>query len=368
MVGTLSHLSSRRASDDSVNKNMRVLLVIIGAGASYDSVTDLYRFSADDVENFRPPLAQELFQDRNAFGRVLDEFPQCASLVGQLRRNIASGSLLESELEAYQEQANEYSPLHRQLAAIRFYLQQILWICSERWQQLSNGVTNYAELFYRLDRWRHKNEERVCVVTFNYDVLLEFAVSGTLGISLDSVSSYVATDEWKFLKLHGSVNWGHPTPSPGGTSYSKPGRARQVLIEGAEQLEIPDEYILRTPDLHPQLDGILFPALALPVETKSVFECPSDHLLVLDDCLRETMKIVVIGWRGTERHFLEKLKLLPGMAPKVQVVGSDEPGIRETLTNLASAGLAADRMQGVEGGFSAYVASDELEDFVGSGA
>jgi hypothetical protein len=89
-----------------------------------------------------------------------------------------------------------------------FYLQQILWACGTRWHKLSHGVTNYAELLARLDKWRYQRNERVALVTFNYDTLLDEAVRWTLGLQLHSVESYIAAEEYKLIKPHGSVNWG----------------------------------------------------------------------------------------------------------------------------------------------------------------
>lgn len=111
-----------------------MLVVIVGAGASYDSLPrDVFdQLALGDVANYRPPLATELFDDRPAFGMALDKYPQCAALVGELRRLLRGGAQLEQELERYQQESEQYPPLQRQLVAIRFYLQEILWTCGTR--------------------------------------------------------------------------------------------------------------------------------------------------------------------------------------------------------------------------------------------
>src|SRR5262245_25692730 len=75
-----------------------VLLVIFGAGASYDSVPGLppppapYPALRPIVggltrpEIHRPPLANQLFDDRPGFVEVMARFPDCIPLVPQLRK------------------------------------------------------------------------------------------------------------------------------------------------------------------------------------------------------------------------------------------------------------------------------------------
>jgi hypothetical protein len=51
----------------------------------------------------------------------------------------------------------------------------------------------------------------------------------------------------------------------------------------------------------------LFPALAIPVERKRTFECPDEHLVALRRDIPRLTKLVLIGWRATEQHFLDLL-------------------------------------------------------------
>ena len=49
------------------------------------------------------------------------------------------------------------------------------------------------------------------------------------------------------------------------------------------------------------------PALAIPVETKSEFVMPADHLSELSKDLGAVDTVVAIGWRGSEAHFQKLL-------------------------------------------------------------
>ena len=45
----------------------------------------------------------------------------------------------------------------------------------------------------------------------------------------------------------------------------------------------------------------LIPALAIPVVNKQEYECPKLHLEVLDSCLPQITKLLVVGWRAVQR-------------------------------------------------------------------
>ena len=48
------------------------------------------------------------------------------------------------------------------------------------------------------------------------------------------------------------------------------------------------------------------------LRSKSDFECPEEHLDHLWKLLPEVTKVIVVGWRGSELHFLRRLdELLP---------------------------------------------------------
>src|SRR5271165_7128446 len=108
-----------------------MLLVVLGAGASYDSVAHL-PLSAPNDTTFnpeRPPLANQLFDHRPIFVDAMNHYPECKALVSPLRKRVQ----IEKELAKYQEQAKTYPPALKELAAIRFYLHHALWECQKHW-------------------------------------------------------------------------------------------------------------------------------------------------------------------------------------------------------------------------------------------
>ena len=98
-----------------------MLLVILGAGASYDSVpsrpapNDAHY---NDLPN-RPPLADQLFADRQYFGRVMTKYQECLDIAPRLR-HLRGGASIESVLQLYQSEAIEYPERIQQLAWLIF--------------------------------------------------------------------------------------------------------------------------------------------------------------------------------------------------------------------------------------------------------
>jgi hypothetical protein len=165
-----------------------MLLVIFGAGASYDSVLHLPPPLPGDIratnaklialyglyEQFRPPLANQLFDDRSLFVEVMQNYAAFKPLVNLLRGDIQ----VESRLAKFEEEAETYPTRKGQLAAIRYYLHEMLWKCQDNWRQQHRGITNYVTFVDAIDRWRHENNEQVCFVTFNYETMLEESLAG----------------------------------------------------------------------------------------------------------------------------------------------------------------------------------------------
>jgi hypothetical protein len=96
-----------------------MLMVIFGAGASFDSVPS--KPPSEDAlilnkYSCRPPLANQLFEERRLFAKILERYPQCLSIVPHLRH--LGKRQLEEVLEQFQTEAVSYPPGFQQLAAV----------------------------------------------------------------------------------------------------------------------------------------------------------------------------------------------------------------------------------------------------------
>lgn len=340
-----------------------MLMVIFGAGASYDSVPSIPILAEDEHED-RPPLANQLFDTRQIFSRAMARFGRCLPIVPYLQ---ARDTPVERVLEKLREEAAEYPERHRQLAAIRYYLQYALWDLQHRWDNVAQGVSNYKTLIDQIQRWR-RDSQQICLATFNYDTMLEAALP-TVGINIQNMNDYIANEDYKIIKLHGSINWAREIvadikgENPGSICYN-------VIEQAADLAANPDaistDYRIATGPLIGKVDGkVLFPALAIPVETKLSFECPEQHLNVLRECARKTTKLLIIGWRGMEKHFLALLaENLPQGIPAVIVSGSAVEA-SNTLLRIGKARIIINSARPpLEFGFSEFVVQRIGDDFL----
>jgi len=290
-----------------------MLMVIFGAGASFDSCPTYppgYQggvYGGDPPnKHFRPPLANELFENRPMFADAIQSFPQCQPIVPRLRS--LRGETLEAVLEDLQAKSDSYPRGKQQLAAVRYYLQFVIRECESHWRGVQKGVTNYKSLLDEIER-ANTGKKPVCLVTFNYDTLLEDALSH-FGLPIEAMDDYTKKHPfYKLFKLHGSVNWARAVDSP--TKAQNPDHGFSVakdFIERAVEIPVTQKYLFTTEHPPGSVRGIpVFPAIAIPVETKRSFECPPTQLEELVALLREVSKILVIGWRATEAHFLALL-------------------------------------------------------------
>jgi hypothetical protein len=335
-----------------------VLLVIFGAGASYDSVPHQPASTSPGVPD-RLPLANQLFDGRRAFVDAMDLFPECKEIVPFLRK---PGIVVESELAKFKRQAEKFPRAHEELAAIRFYLHSALWACQTNWRSIHRGITNYATLLREIERWRYASSESVCIVTFNYDTMLEEAMSQVLRFDFKDVDSYISQRYYTPIKLHGSINWGREVETDEPPHRYNP----QRLINEVSSLTISDRYklVFNSPMVS---DGtrVLFPALSIPVERKDEFNCPTSHVYRLTQLLPTVTKVLTIGWRATEADFLGILGENLRKPLSVMVVSGHIEAARETSSNLAPTGLGVTHL--FEGGFTDLILDhlEMLEEFLG---
>jgi hypothetical protein len=342
-----------------------MLVVVFGAGATYDSAPSwpagrgpLYAGRRIPVEDTRPPLANQLFDDRRAFRDVRTYFPALDPIVPYLM-GLPSGVELEEVLERLQTDERNASPL----AAVRHYLSALLRVVVQKWMdEETAGVTSYLTLLHQVEANRHG--ERVCLVTFNYDVMLDRAFQRT-DREIKTIDEYVGAGSYDLVKVHGSIDWGQVVTSKMDSIASA--RAWDLVdevIAKAHDLKLSDEIrLVRDPGWPIWRDGDtpLVPAVAIPLRSKRDFVCPKHHVAALDAALDQCDRLVVIGWRATDKPFMELLKARVGTRPPTMIVCANQSG--ETRDALVAEGIGMDHV--VSGnGFTEGVRSREIERFL----
>lgn len=203
------------------------------------------------------------------------------------------------------------------------------------------------------------------MLTFNYDTMIERSMEQVLGFKFDHFGRYIMDEKYSLIKLHGSVDWGHPLVIP-----ASPRIPQQVLDE-MEVLEVSEQFGKVSAIPMKLSDGTVgFPALAIPVENKSEFACPPEHIEALAKVIPQVSKIITIGWRATEQHFLKMLRSpLIGLKGGVDlmVVSGNIEGVRGTNNNLGLVNVspAGHKYPTVDTGFSGLIQNiEQLEKFL----
>lgn len=165
------------------------------------------------------------------------------------------------------------------------------------------------------------------------------------------MDSYYTWENYSLFKLHGSLNWGRIVEGVKRMAGA-PSQFYPHLMKSAT----PDKlalggYLVCDPDMRPTPDigGMLYPALSIPVEKKDEFSCPYEHIDVLRTILPRITKMITIGWRASEEEFLKMLLAsrmvkVAGIRQPMEllVVTGTKEGAEQTVMNLAAYGVNQD--------------------------
>lgn len=291
-------------------------MVIFGAGASYDCIYEM--FDDNDNSEWRPPLANQLFEPRPNFRAIFDKYVGLDLLLSSLNATDDIEEYFQSQWDFAKE--NNAVELQKCLIDVQFALQELMFQISSNYKPL--GLSNYDIIVNDAYKYAKKFNEDVIFINFNYDLFLEYSLRKIF--SADNSNSHTKDvldiNEYikhpiKLIKLHGSCNWfkkfnpgGVP---PNGLSSSNIYRSK-IKLEEIEKMLI-DQYIVRgtsvdSPIVFDSPAQYYFPQLLIPFRSKDSFILPKEHESYLRNNLEKVDDILVIGWKGYEDAFLNLLK------------------------------------------------------------
>jgi hypothetical protein len=266
-------------------------------------------------------------------------------------------------LEEFANEAKSNERRARQLTALRYYIRDALRDCDDRWTRIYATKLNHIALLEEIERTTAPNEP-VLLVTFNYDTVIERALQYH-GHAIASLDDYIDNERFKLFKLHGSTTWVRDSgkEQPFGTALDETGLANLLIENGGS--DAAKGQIYYEGDI-PFRHRLLLPALAVPIAGKSEFECPPSHLAKLAELIPRVRRILCVGWRGQESHFLQMLTdgtsglkgavLLRGIADSIQ-------NAQRTVDTVLNSGVVATSAEAHGGGFSAFVQERAAREF-----
>jgi len=88
---------------------------------------------------------------------------------------------------------------------------------------------------------------------------------------------------------------------------------------------------------------------------------------MLDGCIPQVTKLLVVGWQASENNFLQRLAMKLKHELQVLVVAGSPEDTEETINNLAVARLRViGRYQKAEAGFSDFIVGRAVQGFLTS--
>lgn len=331
-----------------------LLAIIFGAGASYDS-SPLYPPSTVQLPFQRPPLTNQLFENKTAQRAAMSHYPEVLELVERIAPECRPGGIgFEAAMDlAWTEgldTAGGRIQRAMQFMALRFYLRSVISAIEERWVEAQGGRSIYTALLGQVESWRLRHDARVLLVTFNYDTLLERSLRTLCYLQLVGMNVKGGDAPYTLVKVHGSVSWARDSRLILPTGNARGGlTGYHMLLDGAEpllarigldvyrddEIEFVDrEVYIRSP----QRDRIAFPSIAVPAATKTTFEAPPEDIERLSKQMADADGLLVAGWAAKDEQFREVLrtavKTEAGYRPPIRkLMVIDVPGEAERIGN-----------------------------------
>lgn len=309
-----------------MTSEQQIVLVVVGAGASHDCLPHMALpelVSRNDHpphpwSDVRPSLTKDLVTLTPFHNELISRHHECRPVVDELRRRLTgAGSAqgetlsLEQALSEYNDRQQEDPDVVAQVLAFRFYLRDMLWASTEYAlsHSLVGGVTNYVTLVRELRRRASQTDHHLCFVNFNYDFLLEDACR-PWGFKPRNLPDYTSDPLLSVVKPHGSILWAWPVTGCPRESYGYGDRPVSAAVRHPGAIIDRDDWRqVRGPySSFASNEEVLVPALALPVTAKRDFSWPREQREHLE-AMRggHVDRVLTIGWRAAEPHFLELL-------------------------------------------------------------
>lgn len=340
-------------------------MFIFGAAASSFCCFDDH---LDELRNhpFAPPTGYEVFAKK--YDELIQQFPGADQSTTKFEsRENDIESCLEEEWDMVKAKYNPQVAIRH--LNIQFYLQKLFSAISNEVHQKFKRKNLYRLLLSKLEAVTADNpNERISLVTFNYDTILDRFVEEAIGKPLNSMDNYVdyRSNNLLLFKPHGSCNWGWRIPNEYIEHLNGTPLHRHLLDEKIEPWKLYYNLLGNIDDMidinswggeqfnddyhrgrytiaKSKLQVIprgeeekYFPALLIPYRDKDEVLMPYIHVQTLKHAIDEIEELYLIGWKGNERLFNKKLKRATNLK-KLVIVNPEadkvETHIRKFLPN-----------------------------------
>jgi len=336
------------------------LCLIIGAGASYDCIISDVVVSYEP--GFKPPLTANIFSPSYDF--LLKKYPKASTLAVEIRRALKNNPELSLEALLFKEQEKANVIRKKQIRQIPFFLRELFGLVSSRYVQAAQ--TCYAMLINQICDRAFDN---ILVINLNYDTLFESALQIISDIKFNTIDSYFnASQKWKVLKPHGSVNWikrlvhDFPAITSPEPNLEEIDKLDDLKFDGAIQIAGINTHYLA----HQGRDRCTYPCMVIPVEGKYDFCCPESHINESKELLKECNSFLIIGSSMKDKDVEQDL-LRGNITKPLKKIGF----VNQMDTNLEEYHLLKNKVVGLLGpyllfneGFSGFIDTEKSSQFL----
>jgi hypothetical protein len=309
-----------------------------------------------------------MFSER-AFDDVLGHYPRAHWIMSDVRTaaRSARGVTFEQKLAELQESKDR--DIQAAMAQVPFALHSYFRMIS---RDFTSQAINYAAVLARF----LLREINVAFGSLNYDTLLDQTIEQATQERLAHQQYRDYEGRWLLAKLHGSADWGYRWVDnyadhlERSLTTGEPITDLQLLrLHGraeARRDEVIGDAGLDLTNL--QTGRRYYPALALPVEGKYGFVCPTWTERALGEAIAKSTGLLFIGFSGHDKDVLDLLGAHVGKSVQVvHFVGykdAEEVGSRVLAGVLPLASLGVVNEQSYyNDGFTAYL-QDAFDDFL----
>lgn len=312
-------------------------MFIFGAAASSFCCFDDHKEQLR-MHTLAPPTGYEVFAEK--YEELIHQFPGADQSTTKFEsRGNDIESCLEEEWDMVKTKYNPQVAIRH--LSIQFYLQRLFTSISTEVQQKFRRKNLYRLLLSKLETITSQNpQERISLVTFNYDTILDQFVAEANGAQLNDMERYVDYHKNNLLlfKPHGSCNWGWRIPREYSEQLNRVPFARHLWEEKVEPWKLYFKLLGNIDDMidinswgteqfnddyhrgrytiaKSKLQVIprgeeeeYFPALLIPYRDKDEVLMPYEHVQTLKHAIDRIEELYLIGWKGNEQLFNKKLK------------------------------------------------------------
>ena len=316
MVGKIVHMAG-----DHYNRDMEKICVILGAGASFDCSN-----KNAPIRNLslQPPLAKELFNIGRSeeYWTTVSQYPDAIVIANEVAARARSDEEFNLELALSQYAYHKDPRIREHFKSVPPYIRDLLTRSSYEYLDMPGS---YLQLVVNL---LAESEHEVLFLVFNYDVLLETAISQFENtVEFEHIDHYVIPGRSvNLVKLHGSVNWFVELAKDSQTPWEMHlpqfnifRTDREVVVENS-----PNKIADRVRDI--RINGFqVYPYLTAPMVGKELLSasCPALHVQYAQAFLSDCRKFLVIGTSGQDEDLIQLLgqSIKPSPVKYLQVVG-----------------------------------------------